>query len=214
MSAPPFNRRNFLLASAALAAAVWPGGARAALSPTDQGEVHRVEDYLNGLKTLKARFLQVDSNGGTAEGTLYISRPGKLRVDYDPPNPNLLIANNGLLIHYDRALKAPAYLPLNSTPAGLLVRDHLSLSGDVTVLGVKRAAEALRVTVTQTSDPRAGQVTFVFGEKPFVLNSWQVTDAQGAETRVSLYDAQSGISLDPSLFQFRDPATFGDGGTR
>ena len=214
MSAPPFNRRNFLLASAALAATVWPGGAGAALSPTDQGEVHRVEDYLNGLKTLKARFLQVDSNGGTAEGTLYISRPGKLRVDYDPPNPNLLIANNGLLIHYDRALKAPAYLPLNSTPAGLLVRDHLSLSGDVTVLGVKRAAEALRVTVTQTSDPRAGQVTFVFGEKPFVLNSWQVTDAQGAETRVSLYDAQSGISLDPSLFQFRDPATFGDGGTR
>jgi len=94
------------------------------------------------------------------------------------------------------------------------VRDHLSLSGDVTVLGVKRGAEALRVTVTQTSDPRAGQVTFVFGEKPFVLNSWQVTDAQGAETRVSLYDAQSGISLDPSLFQFRDPATFGDGGTR
>jgi outer membrane lipoprotein-sorting protein len=219
MSASPFNRRNFLLAplllgTGALAAAVWPGGARAALSPTDQGEVRRVEDYLNGLKTLKARFLQVDSNGGTAEGTLYISRPGKLRVDYDAPNPNLLIANNGLLIHYDRALKAPAYLPLNSTPAGLLVRDHLSLSGDVTVVGVKRGAEALRVTVTQTSDPRAGQVTFVFGEKPFVLNSWQVTDAQGAETRVSLYDAQSGISLDPSLFQFRDPATFGESGTR
>ncbi|HTY66125.1 MAG TPA: outer-membrane lipoprotein carrier protein LolA [Alphaproteobacteria bacterium] len=214
MSPPPFNRRNFLLVSAALAAAVWPGRARAALTPADQGEVRRVEDYLNGIKTLKARFLQVDSQGGTAEGTLYISRPGKLRVDYDPPNPNLLIANNGLLIHYDRALKAPAYLPLNSTPAGLLVRDHLSLSGDVTVLGVKRGAEALRVTVAQTSDPRAGQVTFVFGEKPFVLNSWQVTDAQGAETRVSLYNEESGISLDPSLFQFRDPATFGDSGTR
>lgn len=213
-SPPPFNRRNFLWASAALAAAVWPGRARAALSSTDQGDVRRVEDYLNGLKTLKARFLQVDSQGGTAEGTLYISRPGKLRVDYDPPNPNLLIANNGLLIHYDRALKAPAYLPLNSTPAGLLVRDHLSLSGDVTVLGVKHGAEALRVTVTQTSDPRSGQVTFVFGEKPFVLNSWQVTDAQGAETRVSLYNAESGVALDPTLFQFRDPATFGDSGTR
>jgi len=213
MSAPPFNRRNFLMASAALAAALWSGGARAALSPADQGEVRRVEDYLNGLKTLRARFLQVDSQGGTAEGTLYISRPGKLRVDYDPPNPNLLIANNGLLIHYDRQLKAPAYLPLNSTPAGLLVRDHLSLSGDVTVLGVKHGPEVLRVTVAQTSDPRAGQVTFVFGEKPFVLNSWQVTDSQGAETRVSLYDAESGVSLDPTLFVFRDPATFGDSGT-
>ena len=213
MPTSSLTRRNFLLASAALATIGRPSGAHAALSSTDQGEVRRVEDYLNALKTLRARFLQIDSQGGTAEGTLYISRPGKLRVDYDPPNPNLLIANNGLLIHYDRQLKAPAYLPLNSTPAGLLVRDHLQLSGDVTVLGVKHGPEVLRVTVTQTSDPRAGQVTFVFGEKPFVLTSWDVTDAQGAETRVSLYNAESGITLDPSLFVFRDPGTFGDSGT-
>lgn len=218
MSVPPITRRNvllapFLIGTGAALVAARPGAARAALPPADQGAVHQVEDYLNGIKTLKARFLQIDSQGGTAEGTLYISRPGKLRVDYDPPNPNLLIANNGLLIHYDRQLKAPAYLPLNSTPAGLLVRDHLTLSGDVTVVGVKHGPEVLRVTVTQTTDPRAGQVTFVFGEKPFVLNSWEVTDAQGAQTRVSLYDTESGISLDPSLFVFRDPATFGESGT-
>ena len=214
MSSFSLNRRRFLLASAALAVAGRAGTARASrqLSAADQGAVRQVEDYLNALKTLRARFLQIDSQGGTAEGTLYIDRPGKLRVDYDPPNPNLLIANYGLLVHYDRQLQAPAYLPLSSTPAGLLVREHLSLSGDVTVIDVKHGPEVLRVTVTQTQDPRAGQVTFVFGEKPFILNSWNVTDAQGAETRVSLYDAETGIKLDPKLFQFRDPATFGAGG--
>ncbi len=216
------SRRHILIAagSALLAAGplvACPAAAdapRRQLSAAEQGDVRRVEDYLNGMKTLRARFLQVDSRGGTAEGGLFISRPGKLRVDYDPPNPNLLIANNNLLIHYDRQLKAPAYLPLNSTPAGLLVRDHLTLSGDVTVTNIEHGPAVLRLTVTQTSDPRAGQVTFVFGERPFVLNSWQVTDAQGAATRVTLYDVESGVTLDPKLFEFRDPATFGDGGTR
>jgi outer membrane lipoprotein-sorting protein len=212
------NRRAFVFALAAACA-----GSRSVLaaqavgkqlSAADWGDVHRVEDYLNGLKTLRARFLQVDSRGGTAEGTLFISRPGKLRVDYDQPNPNLLIANNSLLIHYDRQLKAPAYLPLNSTPAGLLVRDHLALSGDVTVTDVEHGPAVLRVTVTQTSDPRAGKVTFIFGERPFLLTSWQVTDAQGAATRVTLYDVQSGVTLDPKLFEFRDPATFGSDATR
>jgi outer membrane lipoprotein-sorting protein len=223
MSMPPPNRRNFLLAAASVAVTgvgvltgLRPAVAQSPrqLSASDRTDIGRVEGYLNGLKTLRARFLQIDNGGGTAEGTLYIARPGKLRVDYDAPNPNLLIANNGLLIHYDRQLKSPAYLPLNSTPAGLLVRDPLSLSGDVTVTGVDRGPAVLRMTVIQTSDPRAGRVTFVFGERPFVLNSWQVTDAQGAVTRVTLYDAEAGISLDPKLFEFRDPATFGDGATR
>ncbi len=213
------TRRGLLLAPLALGLVLGlrptPGAAQAPrrLSGADQADIGRVEDYLNGLKTLKARFLQIDNAGGTAEGTLYISRPGKLRVDYDPPNPNLLVANHSLLIHYDRQLKAPAYLPLNSTPAGLLVRDHLSLSGDVTVTGVEHGPAVLRLTVTQTADPRAGKVTFVFGERPFILESWQVTDAQGAVTRVTLYNAETGVALDPDLFEFRDPATFGSGGT-
>ena len=198
------GRRHFLLATAALAFAARTPAARAAreLRPADQRDIKRVEDYLNGVTTLRAHFLQIDSQGGTAEGTLFLSRPGKLRVDYTPPNPTLLIANFGVLLKYDRQLHKTAFLPLGSTPAGLLVRPHLSLSGDVTVLGVAHGPAVLRVTVTQTEDPRAGRVTFVFGDRPFVLNSWDVIDAQGNETRVTLYDVEAGITLDPKLFEF------------
>lgn len=208
-------RRNFLLSAAALAVAGRPLAAHAArqLSSIDQTDIKHVEDYLNGITTLRAHFLQIDSQGGTAEGNLYLDRPGRLRVDYKPPNPNLLIANYGLLLHYDRQLKTSAYLPLNSTPAGLLVRPHLSLSGDVHVLSVAHGPAVLHVTVDQTSDPRAGQVTFDFGERPFVLNSWDVTDAQGATTKVTLYDVEAGITLDPKLFQFPPGAQPGGTGT-
>jgi outer membrane lipoprotein-sorting protein len=212
------TRRALLLAPLFLGVALapWPVGAQGPrqLSAADQADVKRVEDYLNALKTFRARFLQIDNSGGTAEGTLYLSRPGKLRVDYDPPNPNLLIANGSFLIHYDRQLKSPAYLSLDSSPAGMLVREHVALSGDVAVLGVEHGPAVLRVTVAQTKDLRAGKVTFAFEERPFILTSWQVTDPQGAVTRIALSNPQSGVPLDPSLFVFRDPATFGEGGTR
>jgi outer membrane lipoprotein-sorting protein len=214
----PVTRRRLLAATAALAAAL-AGRPLAAQAPRirsaeDAADIRRVEEYLNAIRTFRARFLQIDPNGGAAEGTLYISRPGRLRVDYDPPNPNLLIANGRHLIHFDRALKAPAYLGLDSTPAGLLVRDPIKLSGDVTVVGVERGPAVLRVSVVQTEDPRAGRITFVFSERPFQLTNWQVTDAQGQLTRVALDQQQSGVALDPQLFVFRDPNVFGDQGTK
>ena len=210
--------RRLLLAAAAGAALLpgvsLPARAQRRLSAEDEADIQRVEQYLNNLKTFRARFLQVDPIGGTAEGTLYLSRPGKLRIDYDAPNPNLLIANGQHLIHFDRALKAPAYLGLDATPAGLLVRDPIKLSGDVTVAGVERGPGVLRVGLLQTKDPRAGRITLVFSERPFQLNSWQVTDAQGQLTRIALYEPQAGLALDPQLFVFLDPKVFGEQGTR
>jgi len=208
-----FSRRS-VLAAAALAALPLQALAQRRLTPEDAADIERVEQYLNNLKTFRARFIQVDPAGGTAEGTLYLSRPGKLRIDYDAPNPNLLIANGQHLIHFDRALKAPAYLGLDSRPAGLLVRDPVKLSGDVTVAGVERGPGVLRVALIQSKDPRAGRITLVFSERPFQLTNWQVTDAQGQLTRIALYEPQAGIALDPKLFVFLDPNVFGEQGTR
>jgi outer membrane lipoprotein-sorting protein len=207
-------RRSFLVAAAALSAFPALAQVQRRLSADDESDVKRVEAYLNAIRTFKARFLQIDSNGFASEGVFYLSRPGRLRLDYDAPNPNLLIANGSFLIHYDRQLKTPAYLSLDSTPAGLLVRDPVALSGDVTVTGVERGPAVLRLSLVQTRDPRAGRVTFVFTERPFTLSNWQVTDAQGLTTRISLSEANAGLPLDPQLFVFRDPATFGEGATR
>ncbi len=209
------NRRQALLGlgAAAFAGPVLAQAPRR-ITPEQQADVERVETYLNQLRTLRARFLQIDSRGATAEGTFFLSRPGKLRLDYDAPNPNLLISNGSFLIHFDRALKTPAYLPLDSTPAGLLVRENIKLSGDVTVTRVERGPAVLRVSMVQSKDPRAGEVTFVFSDRPFGLINWQVTDGQGQQTRVQLSEAQTGLSLDPQLFVFRDAATFPDNPTR
>jgi outer membrane lipoprotein-sorting protein len=181
------------------------------LTEQDRADIARIENYLNDIRTLSARFMQVSDSGGTAEGKLYLSRPGKLRLEYDPPVPILMVANSGFLIHYDKQLKSVTHLPIDSTPAGLLVREHIALSGDVTVSAVERGPGSLRLTLVQSKDPNAGKITLAFSERPFALSNWQVVDPQGNVTRVALIEPRVGVPLDPGLFRFTDPGMLSPG---
>ncbi|MCM0020739.1 MAG: outer membrane lipoprotein carrier protein LolA [Tagaea sp.] len=176
------------------------------MSDADREDVARVEAYLEAVRTLEARFLQIGPDGSTAEGMFWLSRPGRLRLEYDLPNPNLLIADGRALAHIDRSLRTIAYLPLDSTPAGVFVRAQVRLTGDVEVVGIERGPGVLRVGIVQTSDPRAGRLTLIFAERPFVLSSWQVVDGQGLTTRITLLDPRIGGAIDPAQFRIVDPS--------
>ena len=178
---------------------------RAPLNAADAADIVRIEAYLNAIGTLQARFLQVSSDGGFAEGDFYLSRPGRLRIAYDPPVPVLIVANGRHLIYFDKELNQVTYLPLDSTPAGILVDDHVSFSGRLQVTRFERGQQVLRATLVQTEDPLAGSITLIFSERPLALKKWAVEDAQGTTTTVSLFSARIGVPLDPDLFEFTPP---------
>ncbi len=173
----------------------------AAPTEADRADIARVEEYLNSIRTMRARFIQLSQSGGRAQGTFYLSRPGRLRLEYDPPVPTILIANGGMLQHYDSQLRQPQFIPLDSTPATYLVRDQLRLEGDITVVGVGRAQNRLDVTIVKTRDPREGRITFTFQTQPMQLVNWIVQDSQGRTTRVVLNEVQAGMPLDNALFR-------------
>jgi outer membrane lipoprotein-sorting protein len=126
-------------------------------------------------------------------------------MQYDPPSPVLVVADGSFLIVHDKELGEPSYIPLGSTPAGILVQSNVKLDGkDVHVVRVNHLPGVLNVTLVQADDPQAGELTLVFSEKPFGLRQWRVTDAQGQTTTVSLYEPQTGVALDKKLFEFRD----------
>jgi len=183
---------------------VAPPPASTPLTAQDRQDVTRVEGYLNQLKTLTARFVQISDQGGVAEGRLYLQRPGRLRLDYADPVPLLVIAARGQILQHDKQLKQTTYLPLSSTPAAILLRESVTLTGAVTVTGVERGPGSLRIGLVQTEDPRAGRLTLVFAEAPLQLASWVVVDSQGATTRVALSEIQNGTQIDPRLFEFRE----------
>lgn len=188
--------------------AVPPRLARAAglqLTAQDHADLARIEASLNALHTLKARFLQVAPNGATSGGIAWLDRPGRMRFQYDPPSPLLLVAGHSLLVYYDRELKQTTNIPLDSTPLGLLLRDNLKLAGDVTVTGIERVPGQIQVTMVRTSSPGDGSLTLVFADNPLALRQWVVIDSQRQETRVSLFNVELGGTFDPDMFTFIDP---------
>ena len=200
-------KRRIFLALPLLLAAIPAQAQGVALTAKDHADLTRIEAYLNGLHTLKARFLQVAPDGSTSQGVTWLDRPGKMRFQYDPPTPLLLVAGHGLFVFYDRELKQTSNIPLGQTPLGLLLRDNLVLAGDVTVTGIERQPGEISVTLVRTGSPNDGSLTLVFADNPLALRQWSVVDAQHQETRVSLFDVQAGGTFDQDMFTFIDPKT-------
>jgi len=170
------------------------------LTAEDRTDLANIQDYLNRIKTLRSRFLQASSNGSYAEGTLYLSRPGNMRIEYDPPVKMLIVADGTWLIYHDLELDQVTHVPLQITPASIIVDEKLSLfSESLDILKIERAPGVISVTLARKDDEE-GTITLVFGAKPLVLKKWLVVDAQGIKTSVSLLSSRFGVPVDPKLF--------------
>ena len=195
-----------LLAAALILAS--PAAAGAELGAADLAEVARVEAYLNRITTFKGRFLQATSTGEYSEGSLYVSRPGKIRIEYDKPSPDLIVADGSSMIHYDTELDQLSYITLGSSPATILIEDNISLTkGAITVTKIEKSRGTLRLTVEKTDDPAEGNLTLIFNDRPLSLKKWIVVDALGVETTVSLLGVRFGVPLDDALFEIPKPPT-------
>jgi outer membrane lipoprotein-sorting protein len=177
----------------------------AALTAQDRADIVRIEAYLNGLRTLRSRFLQVAPDGGITEGNAWIERPGRMRFEYDPPSPLLLVAGNGGGMFYDKVLKQVTHFPLSSTPLGILLSDNLKLAGEVTISGIERLPGQIHVSMFRTRSPGDGRLTLVFADNPLSLRQWMITDPQDKETTVSLFNVTLGGRFDQKLFETADP---------
>lgn len=174
--------------------------AAVALSASDKVWLKRIEQALNQSKTFQARIQQLDAEGKRTTGTVWMKRPGQMRLAYDPPSPLLLVANGGKVVFRDNQLDQTTVIPIERTPLGLLLRPHVSLTDDVTVTGFQHDNGLVQVTLVRTSSPGDGSLTLVFYETPVALRSWSVLDAQGRETRVTLFDVYAGADIPASTF--------------
>lgn len=208
MASLAFARRGLapLLLAAALA---WP--AQAALPPAQQAVVERVENYLDGIRTLEANFSQLAPDGSLSTGKLFIDRNRSgMRFDYDPPSKVLLVApGDWRLIYYDGSIQQVNVIPLSETPLGFLLSQEVELAGDVSVQAVEDRGSELDVTLIRTEEPDQGKVVLTFAAEPMRLMRWSVTDAQGLVTTLEIADVRTGVELERELFVWRDPKMFG-----
>jgi outer membrane lipoprotein-sorting protein len=172
-------------------------------------EIARIEAYLNSIRSVEAGFLQISSGGQVAEGRLYLQRPNQLRLDYRPPATIQIYADGYWLAFIDTELEEISQVPLNSTPAGILVRERVVLSGDVTVTRIEQRDDQIRIHLVQTEEPDSGELVLSFSERPLRLQNWIVTDAQGVRTQVSLINPKYNRPIDRKIFQFDEDRVMG-----
>ena len=170
--------------------------------PEAVGEMNRIETYLNGIKSIKSRFIQINPDGSAWNGDLYVRRPGKFRFEYDPPIPHLLIANGSWFFHVDRALQETNVIPLVKTPAQFLVQENISLKKDFTIKKFEQMPGILQISMVTRDNPDLGEVTLTFSDKPLELRKWTVRDLQDNVTQITLQNTRYGVNLNADLFKY------------
>ena len=163
-----------------------------------------IDGGLNATGSFQGRFTQYGADGSSASGTIYLQRPGRVRFEYDAPNPLLIVSDGVTLVQQDRALQTFDRVPLAATPLNYFLKENINLANDTEVVGLQKLADQWRVTARDGSGQMAGMITLVFNPNNLALKEWVIVDEFGGTTRVVLDNLRYNLQLDPRLFILRD----------
>jgi outer membrane lipoprotein-sorting protein len=178
--------------------------------PLDQGAmVERVSAYLSNMKTLVGDFVQVGPDGRRTEGQFYVQKPGKVRFEYSPPSRVDVIADGQSVVVRDRKRATQDLYPLSQTPLRFLVADRVDLARDTNLVAVGADEQFVTVVIEEQQLVGTNRLMLKFGAQDFKLRQWTVTDPQGYDTTVAVYNLDASKKLDPALFQinYENPDT-------
>jgi len=177
--------------------------AEAAPLKLDRAEiVKRANAFLNASPVMIADFVQIGGDGKRAEGKLYVQRAGRLRFEYAAPATLEIVSDGAEVLIRDRKLKTQNLYFIDQTPLKFLMKDKIDLEHDVKVLDTAvddSGASILLEDKTTFGGP--SQIKLIFDPKGFKLKQWQITDPQGNQTQLSLYNIDQKTTPDPALFK-------------
>ena len=197
-----------ILASLVLAAIAVTQSSSAALNAQDVADLTKLSAYLNSIKSLQASFVQVGPNGELDQGMLYARKPGRLRFEYAPPSPYLIVSDGVTIAVSNSKLRTVDRYPLVENPLNIVLNDNIDLAKDPRVSKVERQSGTLRVTAVEKSGPLKGQVTLIFSQPATELRQWIITDAQGLQTMIALKNTKTDLALPAELFIVKDVDKF------
>jgi len=185
------------------------GAAHAApLSAQDVAELNKISAYLNAITSMQASFVQVGPNGELDQGMVYAKKPGRLRFEYAPPSPYLIVSDGVTIAVANSKLRTVDRYPLIENPLNIILKEGIDLAKDQRITAVERQTGTLRVTASEKSGPLKGQVTLIFASPATELRQWIITDAQGLQTMIALKNMKTEVVLPPSLFVLKDVDKF------
>jgi outer membrane lipoprotein-sorting protein len=179
-----------------------PANIFATFDANQKAQAGKVSSYLSSLQTLVGNFVQVGPDGSRTKGDFYIQKPGKVRFEYEAPSPIAIIADGSSVAVRDRKLATQDIYPLSQTPLRYLLSDRIDLLKDTNVVNVTADDVFVSVTIEEKQALiGTSRLMLMIGAKDGQLKQWTVTDPQGYDTTVAVYNLDSSKKVDPGLFK-------------
>ena len=179
-----------------------PANVFATFDANQKAQAARVSSYLSSLQTLVGNFVQVGPDGSKTKGDFYIQKPGKVRFEYEAPSPIAIIADGSSLAVRDTKLATQDIYPLSQTPLRFLLSDRIDLLKDTNVVNVTADDVYISVTIEEKQALiGTSRLMLMVGVKDGQLKQWTVTDPQGYDTTIAVYNLDSSKKVDPGLFK-------------
>jgi outer membrane lipoprotein-sorting protein len=163
--------------------------------------VERINGYLTNMQTLVGDFVQVGPDGARTEGQFFIQKPGKVRFEYKPPSRVDVIADGQSVVVRDRKLSTQDLYPLSQTPLRYLLSDRIDLGRDTNLVSVAVDDVFVTLVIEEKQFVGTNRLVLMFGAKDLQLRQWTVTDPQGYDTTVAVYNLDTNKKPDPDLFK-------------
>jgi outer membrane lipoprotein-sorting protein len=167
-----------------------------------KAQAARISSYLSSLQTLVGNFVQVGPDGSKTKGQFYIQKPGKVRFEYEAPNPIAIVADGSMVAVRDRNLSTQDLYPLSQTPLRYLLSDRIDLMKDTNVVSVSADDFFISITIEERQLlTGTSRLMLMIGAKDGQLKQWTVTDPQGYDTTVAVYNLDTSRKIDPGMFK-------------
>ena len=179
-----------------------PANIFSSFDANQKAQAAKVSAYLSSLQTLVGNFVQIAPDGSKSKGDFYIQKPGKVRFEYEAPSPIAIIADGSSVAVRDRKLATQDIYPLSQTPLRYLLSDRIDLLKDTNVVSVTSDDVFVSVTIEEKQALiGTSRLMLMIGAKDGQLKQWTVTDPQGYDTTVAVYNLDTSKKLDPNMFK-------------
>lgn len=165
--------------------------------------VEKAEKWLSDLQMATADFRQIDYQGRELRGKFYISRPGRLRFEYEAPIKDHIVADGTFIYFHDGETDQASSAPIGATLADFILRGNVDMDDKMKIESVRTRDNMVQITISQRDQPGTGELILNYNKSPFSLASWRIIDAQGLTTDIILSGFTYANALDPRLFVYK-----------
>jgi outer membrane lipoprotein-sorting protein len=170
------------------------------LSDKEVAAVRELNDYINGIKYMRGDFSQISPSGKLAKGVFFISKPGKMRFEYAPPVPLMIVSDGKWVMIKNKNKENGDAGPLSKTPLRIVLAEKVDLLRDAVITNFAQNDGIVSVTMEDKESSIGGQLVLNFDPARDALQQWVVVDGKGRRTTVTLENVVVGEKPDPKLF--------------